>query len=509
MRKIADSGTHHWESPVGRAPRPARSPLAPLPGAGRGRPARAWWSAPSIRRAIISIGLALAAAVAPAQQRTAAVTVSTTELTGPLDMSRMALGQGGLSEEPMWEERTAEIRALRPRLIRLFIQEYFDLLPARGRYNFAQLDRSVDLILKTGAKPLMNIDFKPRVLYPKIDQDIVEPNDWSEWERLIAALVKHYKDRGAGIQYWEISNEPDIGEDGGCPYRFRPDSYTTYYQRTAAAVREGDPSARVGGPALANWRSPILPALLEFCARGQAPLDFVSWHGYTSNPADFRRSTDGVKKLLAAYPSLHPETMLNEWNMALMKPDENNLVVQPAFILETIWNMIEGGLDYSCYYHIRDYHVEPQAFAKFMSPHGVAFMAGWWNRRPQYDGLFDFQNEIRPAYFGFKLLSRVTGQRVKVEAEGVRALAAFDAQYEMENVLVWNFSDAGVRTSLQFLGLTGNTRMERVKLDARDPRPDEASRLKFQNPSTLSPEDDKREIELEPYGIELWFFRKQ
>ena len=460
-------------------------------------------------RRMFAIALALTLFSAAAQQRTAAVTVSTNDIIGPLDMGRMALGQGGLSEEPMWESRAAEIRALRPRLIRLFIQEYFNLLPARGRDNFATLDRSVDLILKTGAKPLMNIDFKPRVLYPKIDQDIVEPNDWAEWQRLIAALVKHYKDRGDGIQYWEISNEPDIGEDGGCPYRFRPGDYTIYYQKTAAAIREADPAARVGGPALANWRSPILPALLDFCDRGQAPLDFVSWHSYTSDPAAFRRSIDGVKMLLAARPSLHLETMLNEWNMSLMKPDPNNLVVQPAFILESIWNMIEGGLDYSCYYHIRDYHVEPATFARFMSPHGVAFMAGWWNRRPQYDGLFDFQNEVRPAYFAFQLLSRVTGRRVRVETQGVHALAAFDPQYEMENVLIWNFSDAPLRTSLRFRGLSKKTPVERVKLDAHDPNPDETSRLKFQAASTLTPEDAEREIVLEPYGIELWFFRKQ
>lgn len=461
------------------------------------------------RTALIPIGLTLVASLASAQERTAAVTVNTAELTGPLDMGRMALGQGGLSEEPMWENRAAEIRALRPRLVRLFIQEYFDLLPARGTYNFAILDRSVDLILKTGARPLMNIDFKPFVLYPKIDQNIVEPNDWDEWGRLITALVKHYKDRGSGIRYWEISNEPDQGENGGCPYRFNPDNYTIYYQRTAAAVLKADPTARVGGPALANWKSPILPALLDFCARRNAPLHFVSWHGYTNNPVDFRRSTDGVKKLLAAYPALYPETILNEWNLALMKPDENNLIIQPAFIVETIWNMIEGGLDYSCYYHIRDYHVEPATFAKFMSPHGVAFMAGWWNRMPQYDGLFDFQNEVRPAYFAFKLLSRVTGKRVKTDAEGVHALAAFDPEYEMENILIWNFSDAPVRTTVEFRGLAGKTKVERVKLDARDPRPDEASRLKFQNPSNLSSEDNKREVVLEPYGIELWFFRKQ
>jgi len=461
------------------------------------------------RSAELLISLACFAASAIGQQRTATVAIHTAEFTGPLDMGRMALGQGGLSEEPMWENRAAEIRALRPKLVRLFIQEYFNLLPARGKYNFTTLDRSVDLILKTGAKPLMNIDFKPRVLYPKIDMDIVEPNDWGEWERLIVALVKHYKERGDGIQYWEVSNEPDMGEDGGCPYRFRPENYTTYYQHTAAAILRADASARVGGPALAGWKSPILPALLEFCAKGKAPLHFVSWHGYTNNPAEFRRTIDGVKKLLSAYPTLHPETMINEWNLALMKPDANNVVIQPAFVVEAIWNMLEGGLDYSSYYHIRDYHVEPSTFAKFMSPHGVAFMAGWWNRMPQYDGLFDFQNEVRPAYFAFKLLSRVTGQRVRVEAEGVHAMAAYDKEYEMENVLIWNFSDATVHTTVEFLGLTGKTKVERVKLDARDPRTDETSRLKFQAAATLTPQDNKREMDLEPYGVELWFFPKR
>src|ERR1039457_6423679 len=42
---------------------------------------------------------------------------------GPLDIDRIALGQGGLSADTMWEQREAEVRALHPRLIRLFVQE--------------------------------------------------------------------------------------------------------------------------------------------------------------------------------------------------------------------------------------------------------------------------------------------------------------------------------------------------------------------------------------------------
>jgi xylan 1,4-beta-xylosidase len=452
----------------------------------------------------------LAAALAFGQQNAASVVVFTDRTTGPLDIRRMtSLGQGGLSEEPMWENRAAEIRALRPALIRLFIQEYFDLLPARGKYNFATLDRSVDLILKTGAKPLMNIDFKPRLLFPKVDQDMVEPNDWGEWERLIATLVKHYRDRGAGIGYWEISNEPDLGEDGGCPYRFTPANYLTYYKRTAAAIRRADPQAKVGGPALAGWKSPILAALLDFCARGEAPLDFVSWHGYTNRPEDLRGSLEGVKKLLGAYPALKKaETILDEWNIALMAPGEDNLAYQPAFLLETIWNFIEGGLNYSCYYHIRDYHVQPETFARFMSRHGVAFMSAWWNRMPQYDGLFGFEDEVRPAYFAFKLLSRVSGQRLETEASGVHALAAADEQYEMKSVLVWNFSAQPVRTSLEFRGLAKETKVNRMRLDARTPNADETARLKFEKAQLLTPSDARREFVLEPYGVELWFYNQ-
>src|SRR5690349_15283673 len=135
----------------------------------------------------------LAAAPMVARAQTAQVQVAFSDSLGPMNIDRMGLGQGGLSEDPMWADRVAEIRALHPQLIRLFIQEYFDLLPAAGRYYFDTLDRSVETILKTGATPLMCLCFKPRLLFPEINQDIVEPNDYVVWEELISNLVRHYK----------------------------------------------------------------------------------------------------------------------------------------------------------------------------------------------------------------------------------------------------------------------------------------------------------------------------
>ena len=457
-------------------------------------------------RSFLALALLSFCPLAQTQTRAAPVKVFFDERLGPLEIDRFGLGQGGLSEEPMWDDRIAEIRALRPRLIRLFIQEYFDLLPELGRYHFETLDRSVDTILKTAAKPLMCICFKPRVLFPVINQDIVEPSDYEEWERLIYNLVKHYRESGAGISYWEIANEPDIGEDGGCPYRFKPESYTRYYQHTAAAILRADPSARVGGPALANVRSPILPALLEFCEKEEeVPLHFVSWHIYSSDPGQIRGTIEYAKDLLKKHLTLKPETILDEWNMALGTPPRDARF-QPCFVAEVAWQMKEAGLDHSCYYHIRDYHVSYERFAPFMSPQGTAFMAKWWNQMPQFDGLFDYQNTVRPTYFTFKLLSRLTGERLRVTSQdpGVHGFATYDEKFQLYNLLLWNFSESPARVELALENPPGDMVVKPLVLDATTASNDENARLRPETPVKLEKGKANSQITLEPYGVVFW-----
>jgi hypothetical protein len=455
-------------------------------------------------------GLCLAAYLtlsACGQTPPASIEVDFSKVAGPMEMDKMAVGQGGLSDEPMWDARVPEIRALGPRVVRLFVQEYFDLLPAPGRYHFESLDRSVDTILAAGAKPLMSLCFKPRLLFPKIDQDIVEPNDEAAWEGLITTLVRHYGQRGTGIQYWEIGNEPDIGESGGCPYRFNSVNYVKYYQRTAAAILSADPQARVGGPALADWRSPILPALLDFCSTNPAPLHFVSWHVYTSDPQFIRRSIDGVRQLLQKHPSLKPETIIDEWNMFLFKPNLDPRF-QPCFVAETVWQMKDAGLDYSCYYHIRDWQVSQAQFAPFMSPKGDAFMTRSWNRMPQFHGLFDYQNNARPAYFAFKLLSRLRGDRLQVTSTSplVHGFAAHDPALLMDNVVVWNFSALPQDLDLTLKGLPGKMRTRHIVLDAAAPSADENARLR-PDPAVDMPQGDQTlHLHLDAYALHYWSF---
>jgi xylan 1,4-beta-xylosidase len=433
------------------------------------------------------------------------VRVVFTEKLGPMHMERMALGQGGLSEEPMLANRLTEIRALHPGVIRLFVQEYYNLLPERGRFHFDTLDRMVDCILKTGAKPLMCLCFKPRALFPEINDSVVEPNDYAAWEELVLKVVKHYHERGAGIRYWEIGNEVDIGESGGTPYRFQPESYVRYYQHTSAAILRADAEARIGGPALASVQSPILPALLEACAARQMPLHFVSWHLYSSSPAAIRSTIDYAHGLLKQRPGLKPETFIDEWNIDLFNPPLDQRY-QPCYVAETIWQMKDAGLDWSCYYHIRDYYVSYDTFSKYFSANGTAFMARWWNRQPQFDGLFDYQNQIRPAYFTFKLLSRMAGERLRVISTSatVHGFATHDPQLQMHNLMLWNFSSEPAQVKLSLEALPKEMRARHIMLDAAAAGGDENQRLRPEPLQMLKAGDHKLSLKLEPWAVHYW-----
>jgi hypothetical protein len=143
-------------------------------------------------------------------------------------------------------------------------------------------------------------------------------------------------------------------------------------------------------------------------------LDFLSFHGYSNDPEEFRRLVGSMRAKLAKYPSLSQvPTFIDQWNMDLFKPILNPYF-QPAFILETTRAFYRAGLSGSAYYQIRDYFVDQPMFSRFMSARGTADMARWWNEMPQYDGLYDNQDRVRPAYYAFKLLSLINGQQLPV-----------------------------------------------------------------------------------------------
>jgi hypothetical protein len=319
-------------------------------------------------------------------------------------------------------------------------------------------------------------------------------------------MVRHYKDRGSGIIYWEVGNEVEIVSGGGTPYHFTPENYPPYYQHTVKAVLRADPEARMGGPALAHFKDPILPAWLTFCEKTRTPVHFVSWHVYTANPLRFRETAQSIQSLLRQYPSMRPELIIDEWTV---NPASTNTNPQfkPCAIAEATYQMKENGVSYSCYYQIRDVHLDVADYSRFMPPDVVA-EAARWNLVPVTFGLFDFQNTVRPAFFMFKLLSRLTGERLALSTDSatVHGFASHDAAIQAYHLLLWNFSNAPAQLEIAIKGPRDNLVARPVVLDAAGSSNDDSDRIRARDRIELK--SGSVRFDLEPYGATYWLIEK-
>ena len=94
------------------------------------------------------------------------VNVDTQIVTGRFEAWRHTIGHGAVNSLPLPEKVIQGTSKLKPRLMRVFLQEYFDIYPAHGVFNWTKLDAYMDSFARTGTKLLATINFKPLVLFP-------------------------------------------------------------------------------------------------------------------------------------------------------------------------------------------------------------------------------------------------------------------------------------------------------------------------------------------------------
>jgi xylan 1,4-beta-xylosidase len=363
------------------------------------------------------------------------IDVDTQAVLGPLEVWRHSVGHGGINSLPLPDRVVAGAAKLGPRLIRIFLQEFFSIYPDHGRFDWSKLDPYMDAFARTGAKLVAAITIKPSVLYPDIDHSLWQPRDVQEWQHVIGALVRRYSVEKPIVTHWEIGNEVDIGEDGGCPYRIPdPQAYAEYYTTTVQPILDAFPQARVGGPAMAAMHAEPLPGFLLHCQQTRMQLDFLSWHLYHSDPGRHGYQAQ-IARLLAADLPRRPELMVTEWSgfpSAWNRGENADATEDRAFDLRraalaaaAIIEMHRAGLNWSFYYHLWDQICYPEDFAPFFSPRGVANMVRHWNELPHRLGLFGVSGEVRPQYFVYLMLSRLGEEQVAASSNdiAVRVLA--------------------------------------------------------------------------------------
>jgi hypothetical protein len=234
-----------------------------------------------------------------------------------------------------------------------------------------------------------------------------------------------------------------------------------------------------------------------------APVDFLSWHDYHDDPAHIEQVAKELVEL-AEGMNPRPETIIDEWNVKLRGPHAN-----PAFaschVLETVRRMQKAGLDRACYYQLRDPIFSQEKLRHMLPAREAGKVSRQFERLPMHLGLFDRYGTMRPSFFAFQLLSRLSGFRLNVAAEEpLGVLAAHDPDRVLDVVLAWNASDQIVETELQFTGLAVGATVRWQRLDAQTDSNEELRRLRPQQELRLESPNPKVTFVLAPYEVTYW-----
>jgi len=163
-------------------------------------------------------------------------------------------------------------------------------------YDFTLIDQIMDATLEAGVFPLFEIGFMPKALSTRPDPyensspyvldggSFFPPKDYEKWAGLVTAWAEDakelYSDSVSGWS-WELWNETHLRYFQGTF-----EEYARLYDYTEAALHTVLPNARLGGPAVASADGAFLADFLEHCASGTngvsgqvgTRLDLVTFH---------------------------------------------------------------------------------------------------------------------------------------------------------------------------------------------------------------------------------------
>lgn len=309
-------------------------------------------------------------------------------------------------------------------------------------YNFTYTDKYIEAIIDSGAEVFFrlgeSIDHSGNNLY------INPPTDYEKWAQICEHIILHYNEGWAegfeyDIKYWEIWNEPDNPQN----WTGTKEEYFELYKQTAIYLKDKFPDIYIGGYAAASCSSEIVSEFLQYIKEGEkAPLDFFSWHTYTSNPWIFWENAKEVRELLNQNGYENTKSILDEWNYLETWEDLDGAmeVIQSAkgaaFMASSMIIMQYSSIDASLYYDGQ-------------------FINGWC-------GLYDSETETLPGYNVFCFFDQMYQQGYQVQmndyvSEGLDGIYALAATGEnSDSFLIANYNgeslEKPVEVRLRFEG---------------------------------------------------------
>lgn len=359
------------------------------------------------------------------------------------------------------------------------IGDGMETVAADGSFNFDTVIKGLEVLVGLGFKPFLELSHMPAALARDPSKHITAytfrsspPKDWGRWYTFIKAcmlaLRNHFGVDELRSWWFEVWNEPDLAFWVGTPAE-----YFRLYDLAARAIKEVEPSLRVGGPATARTRW-----IDEFLAHVQAPspdygldlprCDFIATHAYPSDVA-FVDSAEGevklqnsniMRELFAAVRRKTDAAMgpgfpviCGEWNSSAgpyaFNHDECNNAAYIAKTMVELAPITQGSL----YWNVSDIYEE----GRF---HYEPFHGGY--------GLLTVNDVPKSSFHAFRLLAEHTGEQVGVSVTGdVGALAT--RQGKTTRVLLYHYAEPDTSPSPVAVALSGLPAAKAVRGERVEP----------------------------------------
>jgi len=239
---------------------------------------------------------------------------------GTIEPWWLGFAQGG--EEPgkqMLAGTERRMQAISPTYVRLdhiFDDDYYGVVRREGgilKVSWRKLDEAVESIIKMGARPFFSLSYMPSAIAPSKTS---KPTNWGEWQWLVEQIILHYSgEKGITDVYYEVWNEPDLEQFGKWKYYGNQNYLALYDYAARGAVKANSNSSvkpfRFGGPATTALYQNWVTELVQFTREHNLPLDFISWHRYSYDPAVFAKDVELVNSWLGENHGY--ELIISEW----------------------------------------------------------------------------------------------------------------------------------------------------------------------------------------------------
>jgi len=206
------------------------------------------------------------------------------------------------------------------------------------------------------------------------------PSDLAAYKGLVKGYMRYLSCEKKYNVWYEVWSAPDL-EDF---FLGKQQEYLNIYRAVAQAARELELETKihilVGGPSSSWWfqnlsenniflaERSLVYQLIRFCYHNHLPLDFISWHAYSTDPKAEKETTTYNNKptisLIRDWLSYfhfdrNTPLIIDEWNydrpQNVLPERAENAWIAASYIPSRIKNMHQAGLDYQLYFSLEDF----------------------------------------------------------------------------------------------------------------------------------------------------------